>query len=290
MTQPKLTLKQVSSRPLRGGEWVVVAPRAEPLVLNAATKDALESYPATGDELPAEFTNALAEAGYVTGVESDTHGEMVPYPPSKSLRFFVWFVGLLALAASLWLLSQTGIPWGSAFIQEQPIMLVGAVSIAIALLSAVPHELAHIWLGRANLSGVRLAQAVATTDLSHTWVWPAGARFLAVCGGFIVDLILFSTFLAIYLWLELWWAWVGSATLLMRILWQFRFHRNCDGRILATFAFDQPAIAELVREKELDKRLATVWISLVVLGFAVDLLLVLGWLGPPVVELLGRVI
>ena len=57
----------------------------------------------------------------------------------------------------------------------------------------------------------------------------------------------------------------------IKIIWQFGFHRNRDGRILALLIFDNPLIMQNARDKNnFSGKDVKIWIWLIRIGYFVD--------------------
>ena len=79
----------------------------------------------------------------------------------------------------------------------------------------------------------------------------------------------------------------GASILWLKILWQFGFHRNCDGHSLAMTILDDPLIdldtSNL--ESNIKNKKLYIWKVLKVFGYMIDLLLIIFWLIPFLVSL-----
>lgn len=297
-------LKPVQVRRLRGGLWVAVAHGSEPLVVNATVASAMARRPGENGRpraLPPDLLDTLVDAGF-TYDGSHRIAEPAAPPGSGAWRLaraglWVSMVVLATMAAAL--LVAGGPPTGADLVPAgvHPALAV-AIALGIAVLTAVPHELAHVVFGRTmrqRRGGVRLrtARASATTTLTHTWAWPGSARLAAVCAGLTVDLLFLVAALAVRAAGGGWVATVAVTVLVMRIVWQLRFHRNCDGRHALTMLIDDPVIDSDTRHRlrarewhamTTDNRL---WAAALIVGVAAELSLVAVWLVPAAVALLG---
>lgn len=295
MAEDPIHLNPVRSRQLRGGDWVVVAEGSAPLVVSEDVAAALVS---GTQSLMSPAADSLApilhEAGFLTS-SPPARAPSPPSPPSthawKVALAALWATGLTAALIAISMLFTQGIPTGADVMASghHP-AVVAIVAIAIAVATAVPHEIAHVIFGRTfsrPRSAVRLdpRRAVATTRLTHIWVWPLSPRLAAVSAGLVVDLSLLG---AALVWRETTGAWVaevGVAVLVMRIVWQLRVHRNCDGRHIAKMLIDDPTV-------EAGRRGAAtpvnwMWRGLVALGVIAETSLVVVWIGPAVLRVAG---
>ncbi|MDK2802852.1 MAG: hypothetical protein KFW09_05720 [Oscillospiraceae bacterium] len=62
--------------------------------------------------------------------------------------------------------------------------------------------------------------------------------------------------------------------LVLRILWQFRFHKNCDGKLIAMMIIDDPMIdletSFKLKHKELKNN---IWLILKIVGYIVGIII-----------------
>ncbi|WGH86849.1 hypothetical protein [Auritidibacter ignavus] len=299
-TEQAIRLKPVRGRKLRDGMWVVVADGSEPLVVSEPVAHALRAQDDHASII-APLAATLSDAGFMCDFS-----EEVRQPPAapvsgrwKVARATLWVAGAALCPSATVLLLQGGIPTGADVISagSHPLLVI-AVALALAITTAVSHELAHIGFGRrfARPGGtvrIRVLQAAATTNLTHVWAWPLSPRLSAVAAGVVVDFAFLTTALA---WRALpgsWIATVAVAVMVLRLVWQFRFHRNCDGRHMAKMLLDAPTI-DTVTRKLLTARLWTsapitpwLWLALVAVGALAELALLAIWLVPAILRLLG---
>lgn len=300
VTDSLVRFKPARSRRLRGGEWVIVASGSEPLVVPEEIAHALASGATPTRPDFTALCGMMSEAGFVlTG--RDATMTRLPSPPNTPAwtvaRRALWIVGFIMVVAAAVLLVKNGIPTGvDVIFAEVPPMVVVVLAIVIAVVTSVPHEFAHVLFGKTfylNSGSVQLdpRRAVATTSLTHVWTWPLSSRMAAVSAGLVVDLCFLVIALAAREATGSWFATVSVAVLLMRIVWQLRFHRNCDGRHIAKMLIDNPMIEIETRQAfKGDKavtRVARLWGSLVVLGIAAELSLLVVWVGPAVLCAVG---
>lgn len=300
-TDRLVPLKPVRGRKLRDGMWVVVADGSEPLVVSEPVARALVEQGYSPSSL-APIVETLAEAGFVSDMS-----EEIPQPPAAPMsvgwtfaRAMLWVAGAGFCVSTALLLLRDGIPTGADIISvgSHPLQAI-AMALAIAIFTAIPHELAHVCFGgRLARSGdsvrVRALQAVATTSLTHVWAWPLSPRLSAVAAGIVVDFGFLTTALA---WRALTGSWIAAvavAVMVVRIVWQFRFHRNCDGRHIAKMLLDAPMIDTEARKLlsttlwTSAPRTAWLWLTLVIVGALAELALLAIWLVPAVLRLLGK--
>ncbi|WP_157085823.1 hypothetical protein [Devriesea agamarum] len=295
-----MALKPVRARELSDGMWVVIADDAEPLVVSEPVARALvkQNEPAS---ILAPVANTLLDAGFMH--DSAEEARQPPAAPVsagwKAARAVLWVAGTALCISAIVLLLQGGIPTGADVISagSHPLLAM-AVALAIVIITAVPHELAHVGFGRAFVRTrgsvrLRVRQAVATTNLTHVWAWPLSPRLAAVAAGVIADCAFLT---AALVWRALTGSWIATvavAVMVVRLVWQFRFHRKCDGRYIAKMLFDDPMIdtetrmSLAIRPWTSVPRTAWLWLTLVAFGALSELGLLAIWLVPAVLRLLG---
>jgi len=280
-------LKPVRTRRLRTGSWVVVAEGSEPLVVDEATARALESSSSSAAARLLGAEETLAAAGFTTNAPG---GSPVPEAPRSAgwriARAMVWAVGGTLLPAAGVLLVTGGVPLGHQVVPDgaPPLAAVG-LAAAVALTTAVPHELGHLAFGRRGIDALRVRArgASATTNLTHIWAWSDSPRLTAVLVGPVIDLALLTgVLLARHLGAG-WPAEVAASVLLARLVWQFRFHRTCDGRHLAKLWLDDPLVGSGTAGTSGDR----IWRVLLGAGALAEVGLVALWLFPALARLLG---
>lgn len=298
-----MRLKAVRSRRLRDGRWVVVAEGSEPIVTTETVAHDLGGEECLEASLiEAQLTEALVEAGFVSE-DADISCIAPPKAPRsvtwRAARGSLWVVSGLLVAIAAWFLVRDGLPTGLGVASAGPSpALALTAAIGVAIVTSVPHELAHVVFGRTThrrFGSVRLdtKRAAATTSLTHVWAWPLSARLAALCAGLVVDLGFLVMFLVVRASTDAWIATVGIAVLVMRIVWQLRFHRNCDGRHAAKMLFDNPVIEDEVRREFAERRwtgpswVPLVWKSLMALGVLAEVSLFLVWVAPAILRLVG---
>lgn len=303
MAPETLGLKPVQMRRLRKGSWVAVADGAEPLVMDEDTAMLL-SRPKRAENrepLPSELVGALSDAGFLA-TDADPGSTPTPPPTSRlwsALRVGLWTWFLVSSGVAAALLVLDGFPTGVDLLPEEvPAVFAVGFALTAAMVTAVPHELAHVLFGRTfqrPRGGVRVRarRAFATTTLTHTWCWPLSARLAAVCAGLGVDLLLLVAALAHRTLTGHWAATVLVAILVIRIVWQLRFHRNCDGRHVLTMFVDDPLLDSDTRRLlrsggwgDMDLR-HRVWSVALAVGVIAEVALVVVWPVPMFLIMVG---
>ncbi len=303
MSEPRkrtMALKPVRARRLRENMWVVVADGSEPLVVGESIAHALQSQD-NFSFTPESLASTLSDAGFM--FDGSTEVLPPPAPPLsmgwKLSRAALWTIGAILCIDTIALLARDGVPTGSDIVSAgpHPLLVIG-IALAMAIATAIPHELAHVGFGRRigntrKAVQVHLLQAAATTDLTHVWTWPLSPRLSAVAAGVVVDLAFLTMALTWHSSSDSWVATIAVGVMIIRILWQFRFHRNCDGRHFAKMLVDLPTIDDdsreilKVRSWKSMPRMAWLWLLLLTVGVLVEIALLIVWLIPAVLRLFG---
>lgn len=88
-----------------------------------------------------------------------------------------------------------------------------------------------------------LKKSMATVNMTHIWVWSFLGRVAAVSAGIMSDLLILCICSILGLYNDSWIILAAASILWVRILWQFRFHRKTDGRLILMLLLDNPVIA-----------------------------------------------
>ncbi|WP_100332622.1 hypothetical protein [Bacillus xiapuensis] len=281
-----LFLKPVFSRKLKSGKWIVLAEEAVPLVVDeelakclAQSRDELECY-------SEDVLNILKENGFYA--DSSTEMKKLPKESTslqwKLARGILFIIGALSSITVLVLTLFYGVPSGSKIINDSVPLLINILYIVIFSLSTtLVHELMHVIFARTfgyKAGGLRLqfSKAKATVSMTHIWLWSFLSRFAALSAGVIFDFFLLACLSLVNLVITNWMLTAAISILWLRIIWQFRFHKNCDGQLIALSVLDNPMLA-LEQTDEADKDVQT-WRKLKIIGYLVDAIIVVYWLIP----------
>lgn len=279
-------LKPVYSRKLKSGKWIVLAEGALPLVVDeelairmVQNKDSLNEY----DE---NILNILKENGFYT----DTAAEIKSLPEENNslkwniLRKILFIVGILSIISVLLLIPMNGIINGSSFINDSVPLLVNLLYIIIfSFLTSLFHEFMHIFFSQSfgyRLAGLRFNfyKAKATVSMSHIWIWTFQPRLAALSAGLIFDIFLLACFSIGNMFFTNWMVSVAITILSLRIIWQFRFHKNCDGQLIALSILDNPMLA--IEQTDIEDNDIRIWKFLKTIGYFVDIYIVIFWVVP----------
>lgn len=141
--------------------------------------------------------------------------------------------------------------------------------VFVALVTSVLHELGHLFFGKTISVSGSILRSTFRTNLNHIWVWSSPARFVAICSGLVIDILIAALLILI---LPNSSPWLSSAlsTIIFRIFWEFNITRKTDARWILCLAFDNPL---LMINLEMGKLALVVHL----LGIAYDVTLLLLW-------------
>lgn len=93
-----------------------------------------------------------------------------------------------------------------------------------------------------------------------------------------LDIFLLACFFIGNMLLPNWMISLGISILSLRIIWQFRFHKNCDGQLIVLSILDDPTLA--IESEDNNSRNARIWMKLKIIGYCVDLFIIIYWILP----------
>lgn len=130
------------------------------------------------------------------------------------------------------------------------------------------------WWGKDSIK-----KSMATVNMTHIWVWSFLGRVAAVSAGIMSDLLILCICSILGLYNDSWIILAAASILWVRILWQFRFHRKTDGRLILMLLLDNPVIA-LGNENDADftyEKDVLIWKVFQVIGVLVEIAVVVFW-------------
>ena len=267
----------------------------DPLVVDEETANSLSQNTDFLKECNHETVNILKDSGFFT--DSNASSQLIPEEGVglgwNILRYGIILIGILSILLVLVLIPYMGIPIGNKIIsKEAPLWINIIYLLAFIFLTSILHELMHIvyartWKYNAGRIKLLFKKAVAVVPMTHIWVWTITSRITALAAGVIFDLLLLACLSWCRLFFDNWMIVSGASILWLKILWQFGFHRNCDGHLLAMTILDDPLIdldtSNL--ESNIKNKKLYIWKVLKVFGYMIDLLLIIFWLIPFLVSL-----
>lgn len=280
--EAKITLKTIFSRKLKKGNYVILAADSEPLVVGEEfimNRNVL----ANCDE---SVISVFKDSGFFTDMLSDA---VIPEEPTGKqwdlLRQGVFVILVLSLLGVLMTIPFSGIPFGNRIIPPNVPMCMSIIfMVGFSIATTMIHEVLHMFYAntwKKQNGGVKivLRKSMATVNMTHIWVWSFWGRLAAVSAGIMSDLLILFVCSILRLYYDSWIIMAATSILWIRILWQFRFHRKTDGRLILMLLLDNPVIA---LENENDaaftyKKDVLIWKVFRVVGVLVEIAIVVFW-------------
>lgn len=284
----KIPLKQIFSRRLKNGKYVILAANSDPLVVEEEFARYLTQ---KGDVLEICDENTISifkDSGFFIDGLSDT---FIP-TELKSVKWRMLQYGLLLLAVMSLLvilirISSIGISFGDKMIPiNVPIWMSILFMISFSILTTMIHEMMHMlyaqtWREKGKGVNIILKKSVATVSMTHIWVWSFWGRFSAIVAGIISDLFILASCLIFQLYFNSWIIASASSILWLRILWQFRVHKKSDGRLIIMVILDNPMIpVRNEQNSDFSKKEIFIWRVFNIFGICIDLIIFLFWIVP----------
>jgi hypothetical protein len=285
-------LKQIYSRKLKSGDWVVLAADSDPLVVNEdLAKELIEGN--LNKELDENIVNVFYEGGFFaknisTEYKIPDENQSLPW---KILRYTSLIVGFCSLLLMLIITPIVGIPTGNRILTNSaPLWFVLLYILGIAVFTTLLHEFMHIvyaniWNDSKRHFHINIKKAFSTVSMSHIWVWSFWSRFTALAAGLVLDLFLLMCLTCLQLFSDSWLIIAASSVLWVRVLWQFRFDKNCDGKLIAMTIMDNPMGAD-DKDDVYDMKEWYTWKCLKFLGYLINMLLLIFWLIPFILDII----
>ena len=288
----KRILKEVYSRELKNGECVVVAAGTDALVVDKLVAAKMGAGVEAEKVFDEQSLKLIEECGFC--VDEKAPERCIPKEMTGRLGSFskgmLIGIGCLSLVTVISLSIMYGVPVGDALLQHGHATIAAVmIFITTAFITTIIHEMAHMYYSGAfqmNSSIVifNWKKAIASVPMSHIWVWSLYSRVCAIAAGIIADLLILSCVLVLQVFFDNWVFYIIASALWVRILWQFRFHRNCDGRLLILTILDAPYTDALDQK---GKRVFKVFCAI---GIVVELIIIVLWLGCFAMKLLVSII
>lgn len=289
-----IIVKKVFSRKLRNGKHVILASDSEPLVVEDEFAMRINQDANVLRECDDEVISIFRDGGFFSDTSSDV---LIPKEPTGMLwyimRIGVFLISVLALIGVLLTIPISGIPFGDRIIPNNiPIWMSLIFLIGFSILTTILHELLHMLYAatwKKQKSGLKITakKSVATVSMTHIWVWSFLGRIAAVSAGIMNDLFLLSICSILGLHNENWIISAAASILWVRILWQFRFHKNTDGRLILMFLLDNPVIeSEKMKSADISLRKSIIiWRSFQFLGIIIGIIIITFWEIPLVLSI-----
>lgn len=284
--EENIIIKKIFSRKLKNGNYVILASDSEPLVVEEEFAMRINQDVNVIRECDDEVISIFRDGGFFSDASSDIR---IPKEPAgliwNILRIGVFIISALALVSILITIPISGIPLGDRIIPNNiPIWMSLVFLIGFSFLTTILHELLHMlyaatWKKRQRGLKIAVRKSMATVAMTHIWVWSFLGRISAVSAGIMSDLFLLSICSIIGVYDKNWIISAATAILWVRILWQFRFHKNTDGRLILMFLIDNPMIgSEKVQSADISLRKhIMIWKVFQFLGVIIGMIIIVCW-------------
>lgn len=290
-----MTNKPLYLRKLKDGKWIVVALDSEALVIDEDLAESFLQGTSINEICNDETIEIFKQSGFYNNEQNAV--KVIPEEKDnrkwKTARYILLITGGLALLITIFLTLATGLPIGNKIIPPE-IDLWRSISFAIvfATITTIIHELFHIiysrnWKNLSRSLHISLKKSLATVSMTYIWVWSLLARVCAVLAGIIWDVILLAVFSISRLLFDNWIVLSAISILWVRVLWQLRFHKNCDGRLFAMLLLDTPLIDDMKEyaDDAVYKKTVFIWKILNYVGKIVNLAIIVFWIIPIIVNI-----
>ena len=284
----KNSLKPIFSRKLKNGKYVILAADSEPLVVDEEAVNQINQDINMFEKCDEETISVFRDSGFF--VSSVTDEVTIPEEGKalnwKIARYGLFVVAIISIIGIILTVPVVGIPFGNRIIADavplwKSIIYMIFVSVATTAIHEIMHMIfAQTWGKRAGGLKVKLRGSVATVSMTHIWNWSLIGRLSAVSAGIVSDLSLLFVCSIFRLYFDYWVLAATASILWVRILWQFRFNRKSDGRLMAMVALDNPIIPIDDNDEFVSKEEIFIWKLLKGIGVAIEVIIVFGWIIP----------
>lgn len=290
-------IKPISYRKTKSGNWVVLAKDSELLVMDDIAIKCLVKGKKHINTYRDDLAKMLYENHFFTNLPDYNRRVTLEY---NSLIYFIFryvlfITGIISILVILVLSKYISFPNGNILIFSELSIWKSLIFMIIFSISTVFfHELMHIIYSRnwnSQHSGLRIyiKRSMAIISMTHIWTWSTKARIAAISAGIIFDLLILALISIFRLYADNSMLVLASAILWIRIIWQFRFHKNCDGKILAMMVIDNPMIDADANIKNTNKiKNNKTWILLKSIGYIIDIIIILVWIIPIVSNFINK--
>ncbi len=290
--EENIFLKRIFSRKLKNGKYVIVATDSEPLVVDKETMNKLNEDINLFKEWNQEIFSIFKNSGFFLDTETDTN--IIAQKNNVGwiiARYGLFLIAIFSILGIIFTIPFVGIVLGGQIIVTdisvgKSIIYVILVSLITTAIHEVMHMIfAHTWGKKVGGLRIKLKSSIATVSMNHIWCWSLIGRLSAVTAGIVSDLFLLFLCSILRLYFDNWELSALASILWVRILWQFRFNRNSDGRLIAMMSLDNPIISESVDDPFVKKSEVITWKILNGIGIIVEIIIVVGWIIPFILDI-----
>lgn len=284
----KNILKPIFSRKLKNGKYVILAAESEPLVVDEEAVNQISQDINMSEKYDEETISIFRDSGFFLNSVTDdvTIPEEGKARKWKIARYGLLVVAIFSILGIILTIPVVGIPFGNQIIADsvplwESIIYMVFISVATTAIHEIMHMIfAQTWGKSAGGLNVKLRRSVATVSMTHIWNWSLLGRVSAVSAGIVSDLLLLFVCSIFRLYFDHWVLAATASILWVRILWQFRFNRKSDGRLMAMVALDNPIIPIDDNDGFVSKEETFIWKLLKGIGATIEIIIVIGWIVP----------
>lgn len=284
----KNILKPIFSRKLKNGKYVILAAESEPLVVDEEAVNQISQDINMSEKYDEETISIFRDSGFFLNSVTDdvTIPEEGKARKWKIARYGLLVVAIFSILGIILTIPVVGIPFGNQIIADsvplwESIIYMVFISVATTAIHEIMHMIfAQTWGKSAGGLNVKLRRSVATVSMTHIWNWSLLGRVSAVSAGIVSDLLLLFVCSIFRLYFDHWVLAATASILWVRILWQFRFNKKSDGRLMAMVALDNPIIPIDDNDGFVSKEETFIWKLLKGIGATIEIIIVIGWIVP----------
>lgn len=278
----KKYIKPLSTRKTRDGEWIIIANDSELIIVDECIAKTIFDAQNNSKLDDVELISILEDNKFLT--EFPDYNLKLP-EENKSffwniLRTILFLIGIVSfIFVFVFFLNNSQTFFNINFHNK---IFNNIIFIIFFLLSTTFfHEMMHIlfsqnWLLKNRSIKLSLHKSISTVNMTYIWTWSLFGRLSALAAGIILDTSTLAILLLLKNHSDFQGLDIAIYILFLRILWQFRFHKNCDGKLIAMMLIDDPMIDLETRFKLKNKKTKNiVWLLFKSIGYFVEIILFL---------------
>ena len=205
-----------------------------------------------------------------------------------TIRGFMLILFVISLIVIVKNINKTFI-WNSLMVFKLNVDIFDILffGIVFSIITTILHEFMHVVFSNSlknikDIFNISLKKSVVHISITHVWTWSLLSRLMAVSAGVILDIFILACIMVLKTILNVEVLSLMAVIMFLRIIWQFRFHKQSDGKYFLMMLIDNPMIdidfrcnISLLNRKEI-----FFWRLCIVFGKLVDLYLLIFWLIP----------
>lgn len=289
-------LKDISYREMNNGDYILYADRSELLVVNRELALDVIGINKINTIKNKKIFEVLKNNGFL--IDKSKKNNVLPKEPRSNIFRMIQFFLIILFAFGILLIVSYGsqkLIWNSFEIVsfDRKIFKLILIAILFSIGTTILHEFMHVIFSN-NINNIKrifnisLRKSIAYVSLTHVWTWSTFSRLVAVSAGVMIDTVILAILLVTGTILNSDIEMVLISTMLLRIIWQFRFHRKSDGRYFLMMLLDNPLIDidYKTNRSVLIKKDVLAWSAAYVVGKTIDLYLLCFWILPIVYKII----